>query len=331
MKQKSTRNGGGSFELKEGTGPITAMCPCGEFLEIYKKDKTFRIKSPEVIDPKETNPNAPWVASPISDVGSSNLIVARVLLQGHEILKSAHFERDVNKEAATSQLHSCKETLLSCQNVAKRVGRVIDSIVERIKMNGVSRDNQGRALNPFPQVPDLETDCATFLIQANRAIKIICEIPSFFLDLEKTDTNFDYLGRRLGNTIGDGAELTKLIKDNASTISYIIDLRNYQEHPGSIKTIIQNFSISPDGKIQVPTWSLLGGDNDAPQLIKEAMLGITDFLMQIAELVLIRSVMHSISSKFPFIIVETPMNEINADLPIKYRLSINMSEIGKHP
>ena len=67
-----SRHAAGSFELKEGTGAITAMQPCGEFLEIYKIDKTFRVKSPESIDPEETNPNALWMTAPFDDVGSGN-------------------------------------------------------------------------------------------------------------------------------------------------------------------------------------------------------------------------------------------------------------------
>jgi hypothetical protein len=52
------RHAAGSFELLGGTGGITGMCSCGEFLEMYKVDKTYRVQSPEGIDPKQTNPNA---------------------------------------------------------------------------------------------------------------------------------------------------------------------------------------------------------------------------------------------------------------------------------
>lgn len=97
------------------------MCSCGEFLEIYKIDKTFQVKSPESIDPKETNPNAMCVTSPVADVGSANPVVARVLLQGHEILKAAAFDHKINKEAVTKQLHSCKELLLAYENTAQKI------------------------------------------------------------------------------------------------------------------------------------------------------------------------------------------------------------------
>lgn len=69
-KNNLPRHSAGSMELKEGTGPITAAFSCGSFLEIYKQDITFRIRTPEAIDPEELNPNAPWVASPVANVGS---------------------------------------------------------------------------------------------------------------------------------------------------------------------------------------------------------------------------------------------------------------------
>ncbi len=87
-EQRLPRDAAGSFELSEGTGGLTAMCSCDEFLEIYKEDVTFRIRTPESIDPKRTNPNAPFVAAVADTVGSSSPAVARVLLQGRDIVQA---------------------------------------------------------------------------------------------------------------------------------------------------------------------------------------------------------------------------------------------------
>lgn len=332
MEKASPRHSAGSFELKEGTGPITTMCPCGDFLEIYKVDKTFRVKTPEAIDPKETNPNAPWVASPVSDVGSSNPIVARVLLQGHEILKVAAFDGGVDKDAITKQLHSCKEVLLACESIAKRVRGHIDSTVSDINERGISKDNYGRALNPFPQVPDLDTDCGTFLVQANRAIKLICELPRFFIELDRPDTNFDHLGKRLEKAFGESAPLTEFVKGNAAVIRYLIDLRNFHEHPKDIKTIIENFHVAPDGRIQVPTWQLVGReDQGEPSPIKEEMFAAVEFLIQVAEAMLLHLVMQLVSQRFPYFIEEIPLENVDPKMPIKYRLSIDISKLRMAP
>lgn len=326
MKSTSPRHSAGSFELKGGTGPITTMCSCGEFLEIYKIDKTFRVKTPESIDPHETNPNAPWVASPVSDVGSSNPIVARVLLQGYEILKAAAFDGELDKDAITRQLHSCKETLLACERMAETVGGHIDRIVTDITEQGISKDNHGRGLNPFPQVPDLDTDCGTFLVQANRAIKLISELPQLFISLDRSDSNFDHLAKRLGPIVGEDSPLVQFVRGNAQVVRYLIDLRNFHEHPKDVKTVIQNFHVIPSGAISAPTWQLVGSGNQEARPVKDEMHAALFFLIQVAEAMLIHLVMHRISPQFPFVVAEIPDENIDPKLPMKYRLTIDTTK-----
>lgn len=324
MKKKLPRHAAGSVELKEGTGPITAMCPCRNYLEIYKIDKTFRIKTPETIDPAETNPNCPWIASPVSDVGSSNAIVARVLLQGQEILKAAMLEGNINKDAVIEKLHNCKESLVACENVAKKVIEEIDQIIDKINSNGIPKDKAGRTFNPFPQVHNLDTECASFLVHANRTIKLICELPTLFLSLERTDSNFDHLGKRIEGLIGASAPLTTFVTENACGVRYLIELRNYHEHPKEIKTIIDNFTLMPDASINVPMWYIT---NIQPRPIKEGMLASIKFLLELSELMLIHLVMHKVSRQFPYIILEVPDSDVDPKVPIKYRLSIDPTRL----
>lgn len=318
------RHAAGSVELKEGTGPITAMCPCGEFLEIYKKDKTFRLRTPETIDPEETNPNVPFVSSPVDDVGSSNPIIARILLQGYEILKAAIFERPINKEAIVLKLHECKEKLVFCNKIAIKLGKLIEDIISEIEEKGIETDNQGRCLNPFPHIPDLEVDCGYFLIHSNHAIKTICEIPSLFFELDHTDTNFCYLSKRLERYLGPDNPLTQFVTANSNTIKYIIKLRNHYEHPGDVKTIIKNFILTPNKKIQVPSWKL---SNDEFRPIKEEMFAMVNFLMEVAEGILIHCVMQSVPKTSPYIIEHIEESQVDPNKPIRYRLSIDINRL----
>ena len=99
VKRTGTRFGAGQLELKGGTGGITAMCSCGEFLEVYKIDTTFRIHTPGSLDPETTNPNMMWVAQQVADVGSGNPVVARVLLQSDRLLRSAMLPRHIENES----------------------------------------------------------------------------------------------------------------------------------------------------------------------------------------------------------------------------------------
>ncbi|MBV7569648.1 hypothetical protein [Pseudomonas sp. PDM27] len=325
------RHGPGSMELQGGTGPITTMCSCGSFLEIYKQDKTFRIQAPESIDPDETNPDAPWVASPVADVGSSNLTVARVLLQAREMLEAAIFDEELDREAVILHLHSCKETLLACERLATRLAERIDEIIKQITEQGIAKDNRGRGLNPFPQVQDLDLDCGAFLIQANRVIKLVCELPALFIKLGKTDSNFDHLSKRLSDVLGEASPASSFVRENSDGVRYLIELRNFHEHPPPKKkkktrTVIENFRVLPNGQIQTPAWHLEGQETSTPRPIKEEATRIVEFIRDTAEAMFIHLLMHRISKKLPYYIIEVPSNEVISTLPSRYRLSIDITK-----
>ncbi|WP_295873577.1 hypothetical protein [uncultured Zhongshania sp.] len=326
MKPRTTmlpRHAAGSFELKEGTGPITGMQSCGEFLEIYKVDKTFRVKSPESIDPEETNPNAMWVTSPTDDVGTGNPIVARSFLQNCEMLKSAIFEQEIDKDEVIMTLHSCKEALITCDKICSKVTESVLTICKAIEDSGVERDNHGRGLNPFPQVEQLDNDCGNFLVQANRVIKMLSGLPSLFLPLSKADSNFDYLAKRIESEAINAPRLLEFVKDNAKGVKYLAELRNFHEHPKKIKTIINNFTLTPNSSIEIPTWHLTGEEKSP---IHEDMKATINFLLELIEITFIHTVMASLSKKYPFVIQrEEKIDEAN---PIQYRLTFDVGQFN---
>ena len=326
--KRQPRDAAGSLELKEGTGPIITMCSCDEFLEVYKEDVTFRIRTPESIDPDRTNPNAPLVAAISDTVGSSSPVVARVLLQGRDILKSALFDSPIDEAAVLRLLHTTKEALVACHKVSDRVVSHVDRIMQDAQTHGLSTDNRGRALNPFPQVPELETDVATYLIHAKRAIQCVCRLPSVFLPVEPKDSNFDHLLTRLLKLGNAPEQVTSFVRNNAPGVRYLIDLRNYQEHPDTRRTIVDNFKVLANGSIAVPMWYVSG---ETPRPIGAEMSGVVQFLIQMAEAMLIHLVMASVTKNVPFIIVPIDDAKIDRTNPIKYRLSIDMARMKIQP
>jgi hypothetical protein len=300
------------------------MCSCGGFLEVYKEDTTFRVKTPDSIDPGRTNPNAPFVAAVSDTVGSSSPTVARVLLQGRDILEVAIFERQIDKADVMQTLHACKESLIVCEKTARRVGSAVDKIIEQIQTSGVERDSRSRALNPFPQVLELDSDATAFLINAKRAIQAICRLPSMFLPVPARDNNFDALSKTLATTVGTQAPVAEFVQANAGGVRYIIELRNYQEHPHEKRTIIDNFAVMPDGSILEPKWYISG---DPPGPIRDEMAAAAEFLVQMAESMLIHLVMHTVDKRIPFVIEEVDATQLNPKMPIKYRLSVDVSKL----
>ena len=318
------RHAAGSMELKEGTGGITAMIPCGDFMEMFKVDKTFRVQTPQGVDPEGKNPNAPWVAAPVDDVGSGNPIVARVFIQSYEMIKAGFIKKKVDVEGLTLKLRECKEALIACEKEAKNIIQDIDTIIDKVEKEGISTDNNGRGLNPFPHISNLDIKCGSFLVFANRAIRSICELPGFYIDVERPDSNFDHLSKSLSKILSDDSNLVMFVSNNADGIRYLVDLRNFHEHPKEKRTIIENFKLLPDMKIQVPMWGFAANELHP---IKEEMLATITFLTEMAEAMIIHLIMSS-PSDYPLAIETIEESKIDSNNPVRYRLTVNLSQMG---
>jgi hypothetical protein len=324
MQPKNLRECGGSLELQGGTGTVLHMIGLESFLEAYKSDTTFRIQTPEGIDPKNTNPNAPFVVTRIDGVGSSNLAVARILLQGNEILKQGVFVSQFDKVATLNQLYACKEQLVICEQIAERIGGKTEEIVELIQKQEIGRDKTGRAINPLPQVKDLFVDTAAFLIHSKRTLSEITALISITMGLEVQGSSFTELGRKLEASLGSTDSLTRYVREQEETVTYLVDLRNFQEHPKKRQTIIKDFHVLSDGTISPP---LIYLSDEEPQILHEQLRAASGYLMRLTEAVFINVVLARLVNNFPFYIEEIEADAIKAECPIKYRLSIDFSRL----
>ncbi len=319
MRERMPRDRGGSIEITEGTGPIRAMLSTGELLEIFKVDKTFRIETPETIDPERTNPNAPFAIRTVQNVGTSNRIVARVLLQGDQLLNFVLMPQD-QMTAIRKRLHECKELLLRAEASAAQVCSNIEAIEEKIRLIGINPavpPLQDSRVFKTPHVENLESDCSNFLVEVNRAIRVISALPSQFIPLEKADNNFDHLGKTLAQKIGEHEVVTKFVKAAARDVCRLVEMRNYLEHPKGKKTIINNFQLLPDGKLCPPTWHL---SDEPPVPIANDMSAMIDFLIEVAEELLIHLVIYHGRERMTFNVQEIALDQMDRDFPLKYKL-----------
>lgn len=316
-----TRDGAGQFEFKEGTGPITHMVSYGSFMEIYKVDTTAQLRSPEEVDPERTNPNAPWVSTVDVRAGSGNEIVSRLCVQSSELLKAVSLPAGVDKEVLLRHMHKIKEELLQCQQISQRVSGQVKEIVGKIERNEIQRDNYGRGFNPFPQVKDLQHEANNFLISANKVVRAICGIPRLYVPI-KEDSNFDYLAKTLVAVVPADSDLLRFVNDQIDSIRRIVDLRNYAEHARDDKqTEIANFKVQADGRIRVPVWGLVKGEEAN---IHEEMQAITLYLQDIAEGMFILSLQQFRPQGLPMLLVA--VEKPDPKCPLFYRFVPDMSK-----
>ena len=80
----------------------------------------------------------------------------------------------------------------------------------------------------------------------------------------------------------------------------------------------------PDNSISAPVWYVSG---ETPRPIREEMLAAVDFLVQIVETMLIHLVMGAVGKRLPFIIEQIPDDQVDPKIPIRCRLSIDISRM----
>lgn len=284
----------------------------GGFVEIYSAEATARMQMPASGMPTESSP----AVITRDEVGSRHLIVARVLLQSSELIDKCDIS-DGRKTQARLALLSCKDALIACEVVAKRVLLQDKAICDQFKTNGVV--NPGNSLH-LPQVQALRVDVSCYLICAARAIRAICEVAEVLLEISLMKKNFDRLGKALEAKYGSELALVKYVNNHADRVRYLLSLRNYDEHPGGDGnfTVVRNFHF--DGKeINAPTWHLEGNRITPPARICDEMVELKQFVSAIAEGTVLLAVTAILRK--PFKVAEIPADQVNADWPVKFRVT----------
>ena len=315
---------GSHIVFDRGTGGITGTCPCGEFMEVYKVDKTFRVYTPESLDPEVIDPNMRSVVTDTADIGTGNEIVARILIQTREFLDSNLLPSTIDKEAIICCFHECKELLIECDVIAKKVSTEVHEIISKIDSNKLSVDSGGRALNPFPQVKELEDNSSKFLVNTKRFIQKLAEVFNVFYHTDFQGPWFNKIKSWARENLGVDSPVYKTVAMCEPNFKHIVDMRNFHEHPvKNKKTVIENFRLLPHSKVQPPVWYITGEPKTS---IAKDMINYVSSFLESAEILFIRCMLDNIK-ECPFCVVEIPENEREKDCPVKYKWSIHQRSL----
>ena len=324
-KPKLPRDAAGSFKLPATKpGSIQRMCSLRGFMEIYTPHETFKIQTPETIDPGRTNPNAAWVNAKTHDVGSASPFVARTTITASETVSQLGQLDADQRTDVLMRMHAIKETLLQIAAVADQFEQAHAAAAAALEESGFKLDAGGRALVHFPVVPGFDAKVTAFLIGARRCISEICQIPGHFWTLSRTHTQLDYLLKTdLVECLGANSQMLDNLASFVAGTKRVIDMRNGQEHAVSTKGLrlhAHNFDLMPNNQIRHPVWFLAG---EEPADIATEMQAVPDFLLRLAEHMLLTCALASAQAWPPLRIerVEQP----NPECPIRYAIGFDLS------
>ncbi len=310
----------GKGELIGGTGGITRMCPAGNFLEMYKIDKTFRIYPPEILDPKETDPNMPWMSNSVADVGSANKIVARVFIQSHEAVNEAPLRKDIKKEEIIVLSHKSKELLLSCEKTYLEFFKKYEECVKQFKEGKVKKE--GNVFPSFPLIDNLDDITVAFLSNAKKFIETEAKITNEFFQTHFDGPRFDIITDWVKKNLPNQKEFSNFLESTNDKLKHITDLRNHQEHPQkNKKTHINNFRLLPHNQIGFPTWHVTGNEEFD---IRTDMDNIINFLMQFFEVLMFNCIMINLNTKLIYKVEDIPEEQRDKNCPIRFKLVVRL-------
>lgn len=315
------RDGGGSFKLpstKEGA--IQRMVHLGDFMEVYTPDETFKVQTPESVDPTRTNANAMWVVAKVADVGSASPIVARTIIQAYDILRDRMVLKDDASIGVHKLMHKIKNSLLQCElaqdiylDSEHKVGDIFSS---------TDQLTNGKFYENFPVVPAIDEKITNFLTHARRVVTDVLQVPGFFWNLKRQHSTLNNLiDKEFIPLFGRDHRIVDFLTSINPDISRIVNFRNAQEHVNTTKgtsLVIRNFFLLPTNEVHVPIWNL---ENEQPTSIADELPIMLNNLLIFAETMLIACIDLNLPD-FPQMLVQQ-IEEPKLLCPVKYKIVLD--------
>jgi hypothetical protein len=291
-------------------------------LESYKVDRTFRMQSPDNIDPDRTKPDVPWSWRITDDVGAANPIVGRVFIQCAAALQNKTLRRG-DAEKIKVALHTCKEDLRNCERAFLRLTTEYEQLLQQVQSAGGVRIER-RVVNNLPQISNLEHDVTIFLTSAKRALQSIAELLNEFYGTTISNARFDRGKTQLKAAPHPPKEVLDVLEQFTPMIERVLHLRNFQEHTPK-KTVVENFTLTADA-ILPPLWRV---EPEGPREILPELRDTIGDLINLAELVFFHGLMDNLDvslGPFQYVVEEIPQAE-RQGAALRYRCELKFATI----
>jgi len=263
----------------------------------------------------------------LSDVGSSNPIVARLIIQTCELIQPIPIELKQKEDIIKILGENVCERLVKCFKICRNIRNKVN-VMNEYKFDQLV---QSKSIE-IPSIIELRQDCESFLYQAKLALRDLSEIFSVFYIVEYCGdvykkSNYKVYGDWACNTFGADDYLSKGIKEEEVWIKKIKDMRDAVEHPSEeSKLLIHNIKLVTDrtpSYLKEPKWNLTG-DNESS--IRRDMEKFIENILSFSEELLIALLKKALPNK-PIIFEEIPVEERDRDCPIRFKIGLDLSKM----
>lgn len=234
----------------------------------------------------------------VSNYGSSHPVVARLLLQTHDLLQWADLSRE-DKDSIMAIYDGLKQRLIKCHESRDRLVSSLKTTIGEceFKEDGSSRYE--------PHVIGLKEEVETILYEAKNYLRDLLGILHVYFGYKCDEASYLYDAKGKGRSplvrwssekFGEDDPFTEMLATEHEWVEEVIRKRNAVEHPGghSGTLYIHNFVQREDGKYVMPTWHR---DDGEPKGIYPDIDTILDNLLTLAEDFLVSCNVHKTKHK----------------------------------
>lgn len=259
----------------------------------------------------------------VSDVGSSNPIVARLAIQTSRLLQAFPLAEE-NKQAIFA-IYGIKvqERLVACDGIRSHV----EACYNQALGQDLVFQAQGRAVT-VPHIIDLDRSCETFLYQSKSALRDLAAVFNVLYSTKFDGARYDKILTWAAKEFGNEDKLTETIDtDHETWIKNVIDMRNAVEHPGghSGDLIIDNIRLALENDrpvLRPPTWRL-APDGKPASIITDMSIIVTNILEFAEDILMLLLAKQDTKNLLAF--AEIPVEQRDEDCPVRLRVTLNAS------
>lgn len=266
--------------------------------------------------------NPPFVFQKVSNHGTTHPVVARLLMQTHELLQFTRLDQSVKEDVMTiyGELH---RRLLQCHDIAVRI------FAERDRTVAAFIGELGKGNSGIPYVINLEAEAESFLYVAKQYLRDLVKALNLLLGANLPVDASVWWDKKGGGksdvvkwatkTYGEQHPTTKMFAEEDIWVSELVKKRNAAEHHGghSGTLVIDNYKFGKDGLI-APSWRRDGSVNATPTDIFHDIRVNLENMLTLAEDIVAVAVHQEICDR-PIRIAEIPVDQRDEAKPIRLK------------
>jgi len=282
----------------------------------------YRIKTSDEIDPDVTQRDVPWSVGQYLSIGTLNPLIHG----SFGVLKELDRSGLIGKPDKEIILEYLLEFAVSAAELSY-AKRIYEDEFEQFKKNweeGSGKPKLDGSAVQLPRFESYEISYSIFFSSAKRAIGKLLAILEWACGLEVTyRTHLDKLLIKLRSEkhLRDIHHVLGRLDGFVSGIEILNELRNTFEHPSpSANVQLMNVSMTPDGNVTLPTWTLVHDKIEMPenQDYGTHIRAITDMISRLAEHVIFISASAKDESRFAWEARLKGPEEIDKDFPCRW-------------